>query len=132
MYKSCSKCGKIHLYNKKCYAGDSFRKKETEANKFRRRIEWRYKSEEIREDSNYLCSVCLDGNHQLEHNYKYNYNQLEVHHITPLEEDVTRGLDNYNLICLCNEHHRLAEVGKIDREYLFRLARKREDKKMNR
>lgn len=127
MYKSCSKCGKIHDINKKCYVGDNFRKKNTQANKFRRTIEWLNKSVEIREDSKYLCSVCLDGKHQLEHTYKYNHKQLEVHHITPLEEDVTRGLDNYNLICLCNAHHRLAERGKIDREYLFELAKKREE-----
>ena len=36
-------------------------------------------------------------------------------------------LDNYNLICLCQEHHKQAEIGKIDRDYLYRLARQRED-----
>lgn len=122
MYKACSKCGKIHDINKRCYVGDTFRKKDTQANKFRRTKEWRYKSEEIREDSKYLCSICLDNN-------IYNYDLLEVHHITPLEEDITRGLDNYNLICLCNEHHRLAEVGKINRNYLFKLAEERENNK---
>ena len=129
MWKSCAKCGKIHEYNKKCYVGDTFRKKETQANKFRRTKEWRYKSEEIREDSNYLCSVCKDGKHPLDHRQQYNYHQLEVHHITPLEEDITRALDNYNLIALCNEHHRLAEAGKIIREYLFELAEQRENNK---
>lgn len=122
MYKSCAKCGKIHDINHRCYIGDSFRKKNTKANKFRRTKEWKYKSEEIREDSKYLCSICLDNN-------IYNYEQLEVHHITPLEEDITRGLDNYNLICLCNGHHRQAEVGEIEREYLFKLAEKREEGK---
>lgn len=122
MYKSCAKCGKIHDINHRCYIGDSFRKKNTKANKFRRTKEWKNKSEEIREDSKYLCSICLDNN-------IYNYEQLEVHHITPLEEDITRGLDNYNLICLCNMHHRQAEVGEINKEYLFELAQKREEGK---
>ena len=122
MYKACSKCGKIHDINKRCYVGDNFRKKDTKANKFRRTKEWRCKSEEIREDSKYLCSICLNNN-------IYNYDLLEVHHITPLEEDITRGLDNYNLICLCNGHHRLAEDGKIDRDYLFKLAEEREKNK---
>ena len=36
MYKACSKCGKIHDINKRCYVGDTFRKKDTQANKFRR------------------------------------------------------------------------------------------------
>jgi hypothetical protein len=119
MYKSCSKCGKIHDYNKRCYVGDTYRKKNTNANKFRRTTEWKYKSEEIRQDSKYLCSVCLDNN-------IYNYNRLEVHHISPIEEDYNRRLDNYNLICLCNEHHREAEEGRIDKEYLFKLADDRE------
>ncbi len=121
MYKACSKCGKIHSFNHKCYVGDSYRKKNTKANKFRRTIEWKNKSEEIREGSKYLCSVCLAKG-------IYNYNRLEVHHIDKLEDNYERRLDNYNLIALCNEHHREAEQCKIDREYLFDLARKREDK----
>lgn len=118
MFKACSKCGKIHEYSKKCYAGDTHRKKNTNANKFRQTQEWKDKSEEIREDSNYLCSVCLDEG-------VYNYEQLEVHHIDKLEDNYERRLDNYNLICLCNGHHREAERGKIDKDYLFRLAEKR-------
>lgn len=122
MYRACSKCGKIHPYNKKCYIGDSFRKKNTNANKFRNTTGWKYKSEEIRQDSKYLCSICLDNN-------IYNYDNLEVHHIEPLEQNYERRLDNYNLICLCNSHHREAEEGKIDKEYLFKLASKREGEK---
>jgi hypothetical protein len=119
-YRACSKCGRIHPYNHRCYKGESgIRRKNTSANNFRKTTDWKKKSEEIRIDSKYLCSVCLDHN-------IYNYNRLEVHHITPLEEDITRALDNYNLICLCNEHHRLAEEGNIDKEYLYKLASKRE------
>ena len=124
MWKSCAKCGKIHPYNHKCYIGDSFRKKDTRANRFRRTIDWTNKSEEIREDSKYLCSVCLD-------NKIFNYDLLEVHHIEPIEQNYERRLDNYNLICLCNNHHREAEKGNIDREYLFKLAKSREDRKNN-
>ena len=120
IFKSCSKCGKIHDYNKKCYSGDSFKKKDTKANRFRRTTEWQKKSEEIREDSTYLCSVCKELG-------IYNYNKLEVHHIDKLEDNYDRRLDNYNLICLCNSHHREAEKGDIDREYLFKLASNRED-----
>ena len=121
MWKSCSKCGKIHEYNKKCYVGDSFKKKDTNANKFRNTIQWTNKAEEIKENSNYLCIICLKNN-------IYNYKLLEVHHIEPLSENFERRLDNYNLICLCNKHHRDAEKGNIKREYLFRLAEERENK----
>lgn len=119
MWKSCGKCGKIHEYNKSCYAGDTFRKKNTKANKFRATAEWKNKAEEIKKDSTYLCSRCLDNN-------VYCFEQLEVHHIEPLEQNFARRLDNYNLICLCNACHREAEQGNISREYLFELAEKRE------
>ena len=120
MWKACAKCGKIHEYNKRCYKGDSFKKKDTKANKFRNTMQWTNKAEEIKEDSKYLCAICLENN-------ILNYNQLEVHHIEPLCENYERRLDNYNLICLCKEHHRKAEKGEIDREYLYNLASKRED-----
>ena len=119
MYKACSKCGKIHEYNKKCYIGDGFKRKKTNASKFRATTEWTNKSIEIREASKYLCSICLENN-------IYNYDKLEVHHIEPLWQNFERRLDNYNLICLCSTHHKEAEEGKIDREYLFKLAEKRE------
>lgn len=121
MFKACSRCGKIHDYNKKCYVGDNLRKKKTKANNFRKTTEWKHKSEEIREESKYLCAVCLDMN-------IYNYDLLEVHHIEPIEESFERRLDNYNLICLCNMHHRQAEIGAIRSDYLFELAKAREDK----
>ena len=62
MFKACSRCGKIHDYNKKCYVGDNFKKKNTKANNFRKTKEWKHKSEEIREASNYLCAICFDNN----------------------------------------------------------------------
>jgi hypothetical protein len=83
MYKSCGKCGKIHDYNKICYVGDTFRKKDTKANKFRNTTDWQKKSEEIREGSTYLCSVCKELG-------IYNYNKLEVHHIEPIEINYER------------------------------------------
>lgn len=120
MYKSCSKCGRIHPYNHKCYAGESgIRRKNTSANTFRTTRQWRNKAEEIKKQSKYLCNVCLAKG-------IYNYTQLETHHIEPIEENYERRLDDSNLICLCNEHHRLAEEGKIKREYLFKLVEDRD------
>lgn len=118
MYKSCSRCGKVHSTKYKCNHNRD--KKDTEARRLRQKNIWHSKSEEIRNSSSYLCSVCrAEG--------RYTHTGLEVHHITPLEEDKDRLLDNYNLICLCQEHHKQAEIGKIDRDYLYILARDRED-----
>ena len=120
MWKACAKCGRIHDYNKKCYIGDYKKKKDTDINKFRNTMLWTNKSIEIRENSNYLCSVCLDKG-------IFNYKRIEVHHIDPLCENFERRLDNYNLIALCKEHHKEAEDGKIQRDYLFNIAKARED-----
>ena len=121
MYKACTKCGRIHDTNHRCYKGESqYRRKNTQANNFRKSYQWICKSEQIRKDSNFLCSVCRS-------NDTISFEQLEVHHIEPLEENVNRGLDNYNLICLCNECHRQAEAGLIERNYLFQLAKAREE-----
>lgn len=67
-----------------------------------------------------MCEVCRDQN-------KIEYNNIEVHHITKVRDDETLLLDNYNLICLCQEHHEQADKGLIDKEYLQRLARQREE-----
>ena len=118
MYKSCTRCGKVHDTNYKC--NHNRYKKDTEARRLRQKNSWHSKSEEIRKASNYLCSVCKDNN-------IYTYNHLETHHIDKLEERPDRLLDDYNLICLCVEHHKEADAGKIDKDYLFKLAKDRED-----
>ena len=117
MYKSCSRCGKVHNTAFKCnYNRD---KKDTEARRLRSKSKWQSKRAEIKKKSSYLCSVCREEG-------RYTYKGLEIHHITPIEEDKERVLDNYNLICLCQEHHKQAEIGKIDRDYLYLLASERE------
>lgn len=65
-----------------------------------------------------MCEVCFDQG-------IYNYNQLETHHITKLSEDKELLLDNDNLICLCTYHHKMADKGLLDADYLRGLARRR-------
>lgn len=121
MYKACSRCGKIHPYNYKCTVGKTYKNKDTEERKLRNKYAWAKKSQEIRERAAYLCEVCrAEG--------RYTYEGLEVHHITKLREDKEGLLDNYNLICLCVEHHKAADAGEIKKEYLEKLAREREEK----
>ena len=86
----------------------------------RSRFAWTKKSEEIREKAQYLCEVCRDKG-------KITYDQLEVHHIISIKENSSLLLDNYNLVCLCVEHHKQAENGEIDRDYLKKLAWDREE-----
>ena len=118
IYKSCSKCGKIHPKNYNCnvvtrtFTGGDERK-------LRSQYSWTKKSEEIRERANHLCEVCRDKG-------IITFNNIEVHHIVKVKEDESRLLDNYNLICLCQEHHKKADNNQIDKEYLFGLAMMRE------
>lgn len=119
MYKSCSRCGKVHSTSYKCNANRPVRN-DNEFN-LRQKNKWHKKSEEIREASNYLCSICKEEG-------IYNYKRIEVHHIIKLKDKPEGLLDNYNLIALCIEHHKLADAGKIDKDYLFKLAKDREDR----
>lgn len=117
-YKSCSRCGKIHFYGYTCNKGRTY--KHNDIDKLRSTHRWTIKSIEIRERSKYLCSVCLDKG-------IYNYEDIEIHHIIKLQDDPDRLLDNYNLICLCKKHHKEADNNQLDKDYLFKLAKDRED-----
>lgn len=123
MYYSCSQCGKMHPRGYVCNVNkrkwDNNRSKES---KLRNTGAWHNKSKEIRERSNYLCAVCMDMD-----NY-YNYKNIEVHHIRPIEKNPELLLDDKNLIALCPHHHKLADSGELNIDYLERLARKRDEK----
>lgn len=118
MYKSCSRCGKIHDSNYKCNANDIH--KNRVERKLRSQYAWTKKSEDIRDKAHYLCEVCKDKG-------IINFDDIEVHHITKVRDDASLLLDNYNLICLCQEHHKLADKGLLDKDYLLKLAKQRED-----
>lgn len=114
--KSCSRCGRIHPRGQKCNFGRIYEK--TEERKLRSSAAWTRKAKQIKEDANNLCEVCRDRG-------KLTYNGLEVHHITKLSDDPTGLLEDDNLVCLCVEHHKEADAGKIEKEYLQELARER-------
>ena len=118
MYKTCSRCGKIHPFDYKCNVGRVYRG--GEERKLRKTYAWQRKSEEIRRRSNYLCEVCRQEG-------VYNFQDVEVHHIIKVKDDESLLLDNLNLICLCKQHHRQADDNKIDIDYLKELAWLREN-----
>ena len=118
MFKACSRCGKIHDVNYDCHHGDIH--KNEQQRKLRSKYIWTKKSREVRDKANYLCEVCRDQG-------KIVYDSVEVHHILPLRGHQDLFLENENLICLCQEHHKQAEKGNLDVEYLQALAYKREN-----
>ena len=118
MYKACSRCGRIHPQNYKCNVGRIYQG--GEERKLRSGYDWTQKSLAIREKANNLCEVCRDKG-------IYTYNDIEVHHIVKVREDASKLLDDYNLIALCVEHHKQADEGKLDVNYLKGLVEKREN-----
>ena len=117
MYKACSKCGKIHRYDKECQVKKVYQGgKERD---LRSSYKWTKKSQEIRQRSNYLCEVCKEQN-------IFTYENVEVHHIEKVKDNNELLLDDNNLICLCVEHHKQADAGEISKEYLKELVRRRE------
>lgn len=125
MYRACSKCGKVHSTKFKCTHNkpkfDADKYGTSEERKLRSTTAWGKKSQQVREDAQQLCEVCRVQN-------IYNFNNLEVHHITKLREDKTGLLDDSNLVCLCSRHHKQADAGQISKEYLKELAIKRINK----
>lgn len=116
MYKSCSRCGRVHNTLYKCPRNIPAPGIE---NKLRSQRKWTKKSLEIREESQNLCAVCREEG-------KYTYESLEVHHIIKVRDDPEKLLDDDNLICLCTYHHKLADEGKLDPDYLRELVKKRQ------
>lgn len=117
MLVSCGKCGKLHPRGYKCNIGRVY--KQTEERKARSSNKWKLKAKQIKEDAFNLCEVCKDKG-------LYNYEGLEVHHIIKIKEDPGGLLDDNNLICLCVEHHKQADAGELDADYLRELAKKRQ------
>ena len=118
MYRSCSRCGKIHDTRYECKTVKRIYK-DTDDRKLRSKYAWTEKSKEIREKANHLCEVCRDEG-------IITFNNLEVHHIKKVRDDESLLLDDFNLVCLCQQHHKQADSGEIDVNYLKKLAKKRE------
>ena len=120
MLKSCKYCGRIHEASEMCDKKKEAEKrrwnnrKNTRALSFRHSNEWTNKSKAIRGRDNYLCLCCkamLPGTTR-----QYETRDLSVHHITPIEEDYEKRLDDFNLITVCKIHHEMCEQGDIARD----------------
>lgn len=127
MLKSCSTCG--HIVERSHQCPKKPKRKEfskTDASKWRNSTLWRKKSIEIRKRDKGLCQVCI----RLLYNTQtqYNFDTIEVHHITPLEEDMSKGLTNTNLLSICKYHHYMADHNGIPRKEMFDIAKEQEKK----
>jgi 5-methylcytosine-specific restriction enzyme A len=127
MLRSCSYCGSIHDSKYVCPKKPVRTKdKPTYIDKFRWSKAWQNKRRQINERDNFMCQVCMRVLYQTQ--LRYNYKNIEVHHIVPLSEDYDKRTDDYNLICLCKQHHEAAEAGDIPRKVLLDIVKEQEDK----
>ena len=92
---------------------------------FRSSAGWTRKSLHIRQRDKFLCQACryglADGVHRI------TTEQLEVHHITPINAGWDDRLDDYNLITLCRSCHEMAERGRLDTDKLRAIAKANTD-----
>jgi 5-methylcytosine-specific restriction enzyme A len=117
MLVSCASCNGLHNRGEKCF--NKLKRKRnkqiTPISKFRNTSAWQKKRLEIKTRDKFLCQYCL-----LEK--KYNFNELEVHHIIPLNENFQLKLENSNLVTLCHNCHFLAENNEIKADLLTNIA----------
>lgn len=120
MLKSCSYCGGLHSRGETCPKKPVRQKKNTHIDKFRWSKTWQKKRKQINDRDKYLCQACIRDMKGTE--LRYNYTDIEVHHIVPMIEDWDKRLEDTNLICLCSTHHSMAERGEITREQLEEIV----------
>lgn len=116
MFKSCSRCGKIHEFNTKCQVGRESTTDNSQEAKIRNKRSYVKASKYVKENSNYLCAVCLK-------NGVFNSENIETHHIEKIKEKPDLAYDIDNLICLCKMHHLMAEIGMISKEVLHYIKK---------
>lgn len=128
MLKSCPYCGRIHDSKFICQQKEKAvnkKKKMTVKDKFRGKSAWKRKREEIKERDNFVCQVCVRNLYNPLRIYETD--NLQVHHVIPLEKDYNKRLDNDNLITLCERHHEMAEAGEIPIEVIKGIVLEQEN-----
>lgn len=124
MLTTCRYCGRIHDRKMICPKKPKRKKKNTDAETFRKTTAWQRKAEEIKERDMYLCQLCLRGFRGSL--VKYNYHKLSVHHVVPILEDWDLRLENENLITTCEPHHKMMERGEISRDEIRAIIKEQE------
>ena len=129
MLKSCAYCGRVHDSRYECPAKQAATRKypkNTRAALTRSSSRWQKTREYIKRRDHGVCQLCL-------RNYTANISgtalrpfegeDLSVHHIVRLEDDINKAFEEDNLITLCRFHHEMAENGSVSQAMLFEIAR---------
>lgn len=60
--------------------------------------------------------------------WKYNHEDLQVHHAIPINVDEDLKLDKNNLITLCSMHHSMCDRGEIPYNEVKKIVDEQENK----
>ncbi len=126
MLKSCPYCGKIHDKKYNCPKKPVRQRQDNRQGKFRSTYKWTKKAQAVKRRDGYLCQVCVRGLYHPER--RYETEGLEVHHIQTVASCYEKRLDGYNLLTLCERHHKMADAGKIPAKELQMIAAEQEEK----
>lgn len=122
---TCKFCGIVERGHRCEHRTSRQKNGDKRSDTFRKTNAWTKKSIEVRQRDRYLCQICLRN---LYNTFDFlNLKTVDVHHITPINEDYNRRLDNDNLICLCRFHHKMADDGKIPRQELYDIVKEIEN-----
>ena len=120
MLVTCSHCGVVRRGHRCEYRTSRKKSGDRQSDAFRNTKAWQRKREEIKIRDRCLCQICLRDRYNT---FSFlNYKTVQVHHITSIQEDYNRRLDNDNLICLCAFHHKMAEEGQIPKRELYEIV----------
>ena len=123
MLRACSYCGFVHDEHYVCdNKRKALKKRQTRQRKVRSASRWTTVRNRVLHRDKAMCQCCLAE--EIGTKRKYNGDFLEVHHITPIEEDESRSYDEDNLLTVCRYHHELCESGKISRKRQYELVEK--------
>ena len=125
-YVTCQHCGIVPRGHICPHRKSRQKSGDRQSDKFRNTKIWQRKRDEIKVRDRHLCQLCIRNLHNTI-NF-LNFKNIEVHHITSIQEDYNRRLDNDNLISLCSYHHKMADKGLIPKQELYNIVREIESK----
>lgn len=127
MLRSCKYCGRVHDEDYVCKRKPIVKKKIDAAVKLRNTADWKNMRDKIKRRDKYLCQVCVRELYNTRR--KYNCNDLQVHHVIPINSNHELKLEDSNLITLCSMHHSMCDKGQIPYEEVKRIIDEQENKK---
>ena len=103
MKKACPYCGRIHDKRNECGRAPVRHKRFSDANNLRNKGAWKKVKKLANDRDGNMCVLCfLEG--------AFNVEELETHHIVPINDDPELAYELENLVTVCRRHHEIVEA----------------------